>query len=135
LQRLILTHQQSNATITILTATLPDPTGYGRIITDSLGRVCEIIEDKDANQLQKSINLVNTGTYCFKSKKLFTALKKVTNDNKQGEFYLTDVVGILKEEGERIVAIETHDPMEVMGINTQDDLKKAEEIVLKSKIK
>jgi bifunctional UDP-N-acetylglucosamine pyrophosphorylase/glucosamine-1-phosphate N-acetyltransferase len=134
LQRLIHIHQQSKATITILTATLPDPTGYGRIITDSSGRVCEIIEDKDANQLQKSINLVNTGTYCFKSKKLFPALKKVTNDNKQGEFYLTDVVGILKSEGEKIVAIEAHDPIEVMGINTQDDLKRAEEIILKSNL-
>lgn len=131
LERLICIHKQSNATITILTATLSDPTGYGRIITDSSNYVCEIIEEKDTNQFQKGINLVNTGTYCFKSKKLFSALQKITNDNKQGEFYLTDVVRILKEEGEKIVALEAIDPIEVMGINTQDDLRKAEEIILK----
>jgi len=133
LERLIQTHQQSNATITILTATLTDPTGYGRIIIDSLGNVCKIIEEKDATQEQKTISLVNTGVYCFKNKKLFATLKKITNNNNQGEFYLTDVVEILKEEGEKIVAIEAPDPSEVMGINTQDDLKKIEKIILKSK--
>jgi len=129
LERLLQTHQQSEATITILTATLNDPTGYGRIITDSSGRVEKIIEDKEANPQEKNIKLVNTGTYCFKSKKLFTSLKKITNENKQREFYLTDVVGILKEEGEKIVALQSLHPNEVMGINTQDDLKKAEKII------
>lgn len=131
IEKLIQTHQQSQATITILTATLDDPTGYGRIIVDSENRVCKIIEDKDATQQEKEINLVNTGTYCFKSKKLFATLKKVTNDNKQGEFYLTDVVGILNEEGEKIVALKAPNPIEVIGINTQEDLRKVEEIVKK----
>ncbi|MEW6096902.1 MAG: sugar phosphate nucleotidyltransferase [bacterium] len=132
LEKLIQAHQESHATITILTATLNDPTGYGRIVTDSSGNVCKIIEEKDATQLEKTINLVNTGTYCFKSKNLFATLKKITNDNKQGEFYLTDVVRILKEEGEKIVDIEASDPIEVMGINTQDDMRQAEKIILKS---
>lgn len=132
LQRLCQIHQQSEATITILTTTLNDPTGYGRILTDASGRICKIIEDKDANQEEKEIKLVNTGTYCFKSKKLFAALKKITNDNKQKEFYLTDVVGLLKKEGEKIVALESPDPIEVMGINTQEELQKAEKIIVGS---
>ena len=129
LEGLIQTHQQSEATITILTVTLDDPAGYGRVVIDSEGRVCKIIEDKDAGQKEKAIKLVNTGTYCFKGKKLFAALKKVSNNNKQKEFYLTDVVEILKEEGEKIVALEALDSIEVMGINTQEDLRKVEEII------
>ncbi len=129
LERLIQTHQQSQATITILIATLNDPTGYGRIVTDSSGKVCKIIEEKDATQQEKAINLVNTGTYCFKSEKLFATLKKMTTNNKQREFYLTDVVGILKEKGEKIVALETSNSIEVMGINTQDDIKRVEKVI------
>ncbi|MEW6606800.1 MAG: sugar phosphate nucleotidyltransferase [bacterium] len=129
LERLIQTHQQSNATVTILTTTIDDPTGYGRIITDASGNVCEIIEEKDATEQEKAINLINTGTYCFKSKDLFSALKKITTDNKQGEYYLTDVVGILKKQGEKIITLQIPDPIEVIGINTQDDLKEAEKIV------
>ncbi|MDI6736290.1 MAG: sugar phosphate nucleotidyltransferase [bacterium] len=125
---LIQTHRQSEATITILTVTIDDPAGYGRVVIDSMGQVCKIIEDNDASEEEKAIKLVNTGSYCFKGKKLFAALKKLSNDNKQGEFYLTDVVEILKEEGEKIVALEAPDPIEVMGINTQEDLRKVEEI-------
>ncbi len=128
LEGLIRTHQQSKATITILTATLDDPAGYGRIVVDAQGRVCKIIEDKDASQEEKAIKLANTGTYCFRAKKLFAALKKLSNDNKQGEFYLTDVIEILKKEGEKIVALKVSEPIEVMGINTQEDLRKVEEI-------
>jgi len=130
LERLLQIHQQSEATITILTAILDDPTGYGRILTDSSGRVERIIEEKDATPEEKKIKLVNTGTYCFKSKKLFASLKKVTKEDKQKEFYLTDVVEILKKEGEKIVTVKSSNPNEVMGINTQDDLKKAEKIVI-----
>ncbi|MFH1563129.1 MAG: sugar phosphate nucleotidyltransferase [Nitrospirota bacterium] len=130
LEGLIHSHQQSEATITILTVTLDDPAGYGRVVIDSEGRVCKIIEDKDATQQEKAIKLVNTGTYCFRGKKLFAALKKLSNNNKQGEFYLTDVVEILKKEGEKIVALEAPDPIEVMGINTQEDLRKVENIII-----
>lgn len=130
LERLIQTHQASKATVTILTVTLNDPTGYGRIVTDLAGKVCKIIEDKDATEQEKKIALVNTGCYCFKSKNLFATLKKITNNNQQGEFYLTDVVEILKEEGEKIISLEALNPIEVMGINTQTELKKAEKRIM-----
>ena len=98
-------HFAQNATATILTAIAPNPTGYGRIIRDENGSVEKIVEQKDANDFEKSITEINTGTYIFDNKSLFKALNEITTDNAQGEYYLTDVIEIFKKAGQTVALI------------------------------
>ncbi|TCS80166.1 bifunctional UDP-N-acetylglucosamine diphosphorylase/glucosamine-1-phosphate N-acetyltransferase GlmU [Tepidibacillus fermentans] len=129
LRTIIAEHQAKNTAATILTTKLENPTGYGRIIRDESGNVVRIVEEKDATSDEKIISEVNTGTYCFDNEKLFSALMKVKNDNVQGEYYLTDVIEILRSEGETIGAYQTLDANETIGINDRMALAKAEEIL------
>lgn len=124
-QHLFEYHQQQKAVATVLTATAPDPTGYGRIVRDVNGDVIKIIEQKDATEKEAAINEVNTGVYCFDNKALFAALHKVTNNNAQGEYYLTDVIGILKNQGAKIAAYRMHSFAESMNVNTRAALAEA----------
>lgn len=126
LSRLLDTHEKNAAAASILTAKLENPAGYGRIIRAEDGAALAIVEEKDAGPEQKAINEVNTGTYCFDKEKLFDALKKVGSDNRQGEYYLTDVVGILNGQGEKVMASMTEDPGETMGVNTRVHLAEAD---------
>lgn len=125
---LIENHKQRNADATVLTTIVDDPTGYGHIIRDENKGLLKIVEHKDGNTEEKMIKEVNTGTYCFNNKKLFSALKKVKNNNKQGEYYLPDVIGIIKEEG-KAYAFVTEDNDETLGINTRIALEKANQIL------
>lgn len=102
----------------------PDPTGYGRVIRDAGGGVSGIVEHRDCTPDQLEIDEVNAGIYAVRAGRLVDALKRVTNDNSQGEFYLTDVIGILVAEGDRLSTVEAS-PQEVMGINSQDQLAEA----------
>jgi bifunctional UDP-N-acetylglucosamine pyrophosphorylase/glucosamine-1-phosphate N-acetyltransferase len=129
IQRLIEQHQQSNASATLLTAIMEDATGYGRVIRTSHGSVSHIVEHRDADEKEQQIREINTGTYCFDNALLFEALKKVNNHNKQGEYYLTDVIGILREDGHRIEAYCTNDVSETIGINDRVALHQAEKIM------
>src|SRR5699024_12476716 len=95
---LIEHHRNTNAKATILTAFANDPTGYGRIIRGDQGEVLRNVEQKDATVEEQAIQEINTGTYCFDNRALFEALHKVNNDNAQGEYYLPDVLSILREE-------------------------------------
>lgn len=122
-------HIKSNAKATILTAIADNPTGYGRIIRDSDGKVSQIVEQKDATVEQQKIKEINTGTYCFDNKALFEALKLVNNENAQGEYYLTDVIEILQSKGEIVSAFVCEDFDETLGVNDRVALSQAEEIM------
>lgn len=122
-------HQGKNASATILTAQADDPTGYGRIIRDHIGIVEKIVEQKDTTPEEALVQEINTGTYCFDNRALFDALSKVGTDNAQGEYYLTDIIEILKEEGNTVAAYQTDDFEESMGVNDRIALAKANELM------
>ena len=127
-RKLIRIHINSGAVVTILTANVDNTTGYGRIIRDSEGRAINIIEEKDASPGIKKITEINSGIYCFKKDFLFNSLKKIDKNNIQQEYYLTDVVGLAFKSSLKIETLMAEDPDEIMGINTQEELKKAERI-------
>lgn len=122
-------HQNKKAKATILTSKAPDPTGYGRIVRNDLGIVEKIVEQKDATREEQAIDEINTGVYVFDNKALFDSLHQLTNDNAQGEYYLTDVIEILKSEGETIAAYKMDDFDESMGVNDRIALARATKIM------
>ncbi len=134
LQELVVLHQQSGAAATVLTATPTDATGYGRILRDATGQVLGIVEQKDATEEQKMIGEINTGIYCFEAASLFTALTGLTCNNAQGEYYLTDVLAILAEAGNRVGAAQVEDFAETLGINSRVQLAEAETILRQRKL-
>ena len=122
-------HEENKAKATILTTKVTKPTGYGRIIRDRAGMVERIVEQKDATEAEKKVNEINTGTYCFDNEALFSALKQVKNDNAQEEYYLTDVIEILKDAGEVVTAYVTEDEEEIIGINDRVALAQASDVM------
>lgn len=109
----------------ILTADLPDPTGYGRIIRAAGGNVCAIVEEKDATAEQKAVREINTGAYIFRHAALKQALAQLDNNNAQGEYYLTDVIRLIAEAGGHIDTLTTADPIETTGVNDRVQLAEA----------
>ncbi|MBU8881416.1 bifunctional UDP-N-acetylglucosamine diphosphorylase/glucosamine-1-phosphate N-acetyltransferase GlmU [Bacillus sp. FJAT-29790] len=124
-------HEEANAKATILTAWTENPAGYGRVVRNENGHVEKIVEHKDATDEERMICEINTGTYCFDNKALFEALKRVTNDNVQGEYYLPDVIEILKNEGEIVTAYQTAEFEETLGVNDRVALSDAERYMKK----
>jgi bifunctional UDP-N-acetylglucosamine pyrophosphorylase / glucosamine-1-phosphate N-acetyltransferase len=124
-------HIELSAKATVLTAKVEDPTGYGRIIRNDTGLVEKIVEHKDATEAERFISEINTGTYCFDNKALFAALELVSNDNVQGEYYLPDVIEILKKQGEVVSAYQTSEFEETLGVNDRKALAEAEQIMRK----
>lgn len=124
-------HEETKAKATILTARAEDPTGYGRIVRNGDGFVEKIVEHKDATEQERSINEINTGTYCFDNKLLFETIHKVSNDNVQGEYYLPDVIEILKNQGEIVSAYVTDSFAETLGVNDRVALAEAERTMKK----
>jgi bifunctional UDP-N-acetylglucosamine pyrophosphorylase / glucosamine-1-phosphate N-acetyltransferase len=122
-------HIESSAKASILTAKLADPTGYGRIIRNETGLVEKIVEHKDATDAERNITEINTGTYCFDNQALFAALELVSNNNAQGEYYLPDVIEILKKQGEIVTAYQTNEFEETLGINDRKALAEASRIM------
>ncbi len=123
LKRLVEEHRKAQATVTLLTATLPDPHGYGRIVRGKSGLFKAIVEEKDATPLQREITEVNSGVYCFSGRELWPALLKLENKNRSGEYYLTDVVGLVKGKVHTVMA---SDASEIVGINDRRQLADAE---------
>lgn len=134
LQKLLQTHRQMQAQATVLTAVMPDPAGYGRVIRDKSGKVVKIVEQKDASAAEALVNEINTGIYCFEKDSLFTALSQITADNAQGEYYLTDVIGILVNQRRTVAAVAAAEHQETMGINSRAQLAQAEGIIRARKL-
>jgi bifunctional UDP-N-acetylglucosamine pyrophosphorylase/glucosamine-1-phosphate N-acetyltransferase len=122
LQQMLARHHETHAAATLLSAVLPDPTGYGRVVRDSDGHVCAIVEDRDADAATRQIGEINSSVYAFDLAKLRSALGKVTADNAQGEQYLTDVIGLLVSTGEVVESVTTADPIETLGVNDRVQL-------------
>jgi bifunctional UDP-N-acetylglucosamine pyrophosphorylase/glucosamine-1-phosphate N-acetyltransferase len=122
-------HRVSGAACTIVTAVLDDPAAYGRIIRGSDGSVEKIVEFKDCTPDEAAVREINTGTYVFDNRLLFEAVGRVSNDNRQGEYYLTDVVAILKRDGHRIEGYVLEDASESIGVNDRAALAEAERLM------
>jgi UDP-N-acetylglucosamine diphosphorylase/glucosamine-1-phosphate N-acetyltransferase len=126
LQALVEFHREQQAALTVASARAPEPFGYGRIVRDDHGEFLKIVEEKDATDEIRKIDEINTGIYCVDCESLFSALHRTTNDNAKGEYYLTDIVAILRGDGKRVTAANLFDFAEVQGINTQEELRAAE---------
>lgn len=131
LEKLIARHLESNADATILTANIEEPFGYGRIIRDNYSRVRAIVEEKDATEQQRSIAEINTGIICFKKEPLFKALTRIRPNNSKKEYYLTETIKIMADEGLLIESLSIDDSKEAQGINSKRDLAVAYDIIRK----
>ncbi len=128
LKDLIVLHEVQGVSATVLTATMDQPFGYGRVIKNG-EFVAKIAEEKDATVDQRKIKEINTGTYCFKASALKEALANITTQNAQGEYYLTEVFDVLIKHGEKVLAYCTPDSNEALGINSRAQLAQAEAIL------
>ena len=124
-------HKNNGNQATVITAILDDATGYGRIVRDNDGSVLKIVEQKDASEEEKKINEVNSGMYVFDAQSLVYALDKITPNNAQGEYYLTDTLEILLSAGKKIGGYAISDNDEIRGINDRVQLNEAEKIMQK----
>ena len=122
LTELLNAHHAGGFTASVLTAEHPDPTGYGRIIRADDDSLLRIVEERDADEIQRDILEVNSGVYAFDAIKLAGAIGKLKNDNSQGELYLTDVIEILRNEGGKIAAVLIDDFIEILGVNDRVQL-------------
>jgi bifunctional UDP-N-acetylglucosamine pyrophosphorylase/glucosamine-1-phosphate N-acetyltransferase len=128
LAALLDTHRRGEAAATILTAELNDPTDYGRILRDSEGRVQAIVEEKSATPEQRAIREVNSSIYCFTLTKLWPCLNALRPENAHRELYLTDVIGLLRQQNERVLAYVAPDSQEILGCNTRSALADVDRI-------
>ena len=128
MRRLVEFHDEGGYAATVLTFEPADSTGYGRVLRSPGGEVERIVEQGDATAEEQAVREVNSGVYVFDYRSLVAALKKLNRDNQQSEFYLTDVIGIMRASNERVGAVRAEDPIEVMGINHPGQLREAERI-------
>src|SRR5919204_4402066 len=126
LEHLLAEHKKSDAAVTILTALLDDPRGYGRILRGRNGAFRAIVEEKDATDDEREIREINSGVYCFSGGELWPALAKLENKNRAGEYYLTDIVRLIKG---KVLTVRVEDPLEVLGINDRRQLAHAERVM------
>ena len=131
LRKLINHHKKTRAAATLMTAVLDPPPAYGRIIRDASGRVRHIVEERDASPEERRITEVNTSHYCFQSEKVFPLLSGLNTQNDQGEYYLTDIIKILVQEGERVETFSSKDPTILVGINSRLELSNASNLLKK----
>lgn len=129
IRSLVRRHKKEGADCTFLTTVVYNPSGYGRVLRGPDGTPFAIREHNDATEAEKNIREINVGVYCFKGDVLSGALKKIGVNTKKREYYLTDIIEILSEEGKAIATVETEDPEEGFGVNNRIDLAKAEGIL------
>jgi bifunctional UDP-N-acetylglucosamine pyrophosphorylase/glucosamine-1-phosphate N-acetyltransferase len=125
LELLLAQHRQSGAAVTLLSARLEDPSGYGRVVADASGNVSAIVEHRDCSDEQRQINLINAGIYCFNWPQLAAVLPRLSSDNDQGELYLTDTVAMLSPA----MHLEVADAAEINGINDRLQLSQCEAVL------
>src|SRR6516165_2296144 len=121
-------HDAAGNAVTVLTARVGDPSGYGRNVRDERGALAEIVEDADATPEQRAIDEINSGCYAFDGSLLADAVKRVANANAQGQEYLTDVVAIMRDDGHRVGAVLAADPAEIKGVNDRVQLAQARRV-------
>ena len=126
LARLIDRHRERGAAVTLLTTSLEDPRGYGRILRNAQGEVTGIVEEADATETEKKIKEINAGIYAVSPRFLFLALQGSTQGNRQGEYYITDIAATACRRGEIIQAVQSENPIEILGINTREELANME---------
>src|SRR5690606_11790037 len=125
LQALVTDHRSRGAAATMLSAVVPDPTGYGRIIRDTDGGVARIVEQKDATAAEAAVTEINAGVYVFRAADLRTQLARVGTDNAQGEKYLTDVIGLMRSDALAVAASVVDDVTLTLGVNDRAQLAEA----------
>ncbi len=130
LKRLFEYHTVHQNTVTVLSAMVDDPTGYGRIIRDASGTFVKSVEHKDASKEELLSHEINSGMYIFDTKELRQALEQIQPNNAQGEYYLPDTLTIIKEKGLRVDAFALEDAEDITGVNDQEQLKKAAAVIL-----
>jgi len=128
-RELVKSHADGGRVASILVCRRPEPGSMGRVVRDEKGRVMAIREHADAGAEERDIDEVNVGCYCFEVGALRGGLEKVGKENKQGEYYLTDVVEELYRSGEEVVGVEVEDWREAFGVSTQEDVEKASELM------
>ena len=135
LQALITYHQESHAAATVLSTVIDEPYGYGRIVRDENGLLLRIVEEKDASPEEKKICEINSGMYCLQVKEAFAALQNLGSSNAQGEYYLTDILEILRHNGQKVEVYLTEARDDIYGINNREQLAWAEKIMRQRKNK
>ena len=126
LRRLLSLQRERGAAAAVLTAELADPTGYGRILRDADGDIERIVEHRDATQAERQVREINTAIYSFRYPEGLADLESISRQNEQGEYYLTDVIDLLRRRGERSAVLCTDEPREALGVNTMAQLAEAE---------
>lgn len=129
ISKFIDSHNKENAVATVLSVEVDTPYGYGRMIVDENGDVVKIVEESDADNEEKKIRFINSGIYCVQKEFLSDALNKITDDNSQGELYLTDIIGIAHDEGKKVSMYISDNNSEVIGVNTCEDLSAAQQLL------
>lgn len=129
LTRLKEHHVRNGNTVTVLSAMIEDPDGYGRIIRDADGKFVKSVEHKDASEAELKSHEINSGMYIFDTKELKDALEKIQPNNAQGEYYLPDTLTIIREKGLKVDAFALDDPEDITGVNDQEQLKSAAVVI------
>jgi bifunctional UDP-N-acetylglucosamine pyrophosphorylase/glucosamine-1-phosphate N-acetyltransferase len=131
IKQLLELHEREQNALTLMTMTLDDPAMYGRIVRDGSGAVTRIVEAKDASDDEKKIAEVNAGIYVFNGEHLFDNLRNLSSNNAQGEYYLTDLLAVIRDAGHRVGAYVIHDPVEALGVNSRAELATVESEIQK----
>ena len=135
LKSILETHWKTRPSVTLLSTFLEDPTGYGRVVRNSRGDVERVVEQKDASVQEQGLKEINTGIYCFEIADLVQVIGELSAANAQGEYYLTDSVGLLRRRNKRVGVMVCEDPLEAIGINSRIELAQLEQVLRARKIK